>query len=765
MESNSEKNLISERLGLMLDTIPLGVHLWDSDLKKVECNQALVKLFKLGSKADYLKSSIADFSPEFQPDGQRSAEKATAFLNKAITEGRCDFGWIQKLPKTGEQFPTSISLIRVDHENDITIVGITQDMREQNKMMAELDQHSNELKAVVSSHPGLIFSINSSEIITTIDGKLLYDLGFAPIQFTNRDLDFALNYKFFTDIIKYTRLTFTDGEQDTYVKVDGGTYQVRTTPLYNDYGMVTNIVTSVDDITEITRAKEAAEQSTRIKSDFLAKMSHEIRTPMNAIIGLTDLSLREDDLSKIREYALTVKQAGTNLLAIINDILDFSKIESGNLEILTTDYSVASLINDVVSIIRMRVLDSPLRFIVNIDGSIPETLNGDEIRIRQAMINVLSNAVKYTDKGFVFLNVFPEFIDENTLKLFIEVSDSGRGIKPEDLDKLFIEFSQVDIEANHDVEGIGLGLAITYNLINAMDGKIVAESEYGKGSKFTLIIPQKYHINKPLAKVNKPEDMSIIIFEKNERYSNPIIYALENLGVNYVLVTDSIEFTNKMNEQAFKFMFVSYYFYRQFKDSILQFRNEINIVVLTEFGESVTEAVTGGKMYVLSMPIYSVPVANILNGVYDKHVFENKNELIVNFSAPDVKVLVVDDIKTNLKVAQGFLVQYGMQVELCNNGKSAIDTLKSKEFDLVFMDHKMPEMDGVEATIRIREMGKSDPYFSELPIIALTANTIVGAKELLIEKGFSDFISKPIDMIKLNEILEKWVPKSKQVAL
>jgi signal transduction histidine kinase len=194
---------------------------------------------------------------------------------------------------------------------------------------------------------------------------------------------------------------------------------------------------------------------------------------------MTELALRETDLNAVHEHALTVKQAGTNLLAIINDILDFSKIESEGIIIVNVDYELASLISDIVSIIRMKVLDTHLRLIINIDGNMPARMHGDVVKIRQALINVLGNAVKYTDKGFVSLTVYVEYIDDDTVNMIMEIEDSGKGIKPEDLEKLFIEFSQVNMEVNHDVEGIGLGLAITKNLMNSMGGSIKAYSEYG----------------------------------------------------------------------------------------------------------------------------------------------------------------------------------------------------------------------------------------------------------------------------------------------
>ncbi|MDR2594483.1 MAG: response regulator [Fibromonadaceae bacterium] len=382
------------------------------------------------------------------------------------------------------------------------------------------------------------------------------------------------------------------------------------------------------------KAQIKADEANETKSKFLANMSHEIRTPMNAIIGMAELALREYMTSIAKEYILTVKQAGTNLLSIINDILDFSKIESGKLEIIPINYKFSFLINDVVNIIRMMITDSRLRFEINIDSKIPNMLFGDEIRIRQVLLNILGNAVKYTKKGFISFSVNGEIIGD-TILLTMTVADSGIGIRKEDLEKLFDDFVRFDFAVNKDVEGTGLGLAITKNLVKMMNGNISVQSEYGKGSTFTVKLPQK---------------------------------------IRYCESFDAIK------------------------------------------SDSVT----------------------------------------IKFNAPKARILVVDDIDTNLKVAKGLMLPYKMQVDLCLSGIEAIERVKANDYDLVFMDHMMPEMNGIEATKRIRKM------YANLPIIALTVNAVSGAKEMFLSNGFSDFLSKPIDIIKLNSILEKWLPEDKR---
>jgi signal transduction histidine kinase/CheY-like chemotaxis protein len=503
---------------------------------------------------------------------------------------------------------------------------------------------------------------------------------------------------------------------------------------------------------ELAAQTEAAQVASRVKGEFLARMSHEIRTPMNAIIGMAELAVRENVSDEAHEMIADIRQAGIALLAIINDILDFSKIESGRMEIVEGEYHLSSLLHDVVSVVVAKLNDGMLDFFVEADAQLPSRLVGDEVRLKQILFNLLSNAVKYTKEGSVSLHVEARTVSPEELELSFVVADTGRGIKPEDMPKLFDDFVQFDKIANRGIEGTGLGLAIARNLTKLMGGDLVCESRYGEGSVFTASVRQRRLECPPLAALKKPGKIKPLVFWPQGGQGRHLIRALEDLGAAPQAAESLGEAEELLAGGGFTCLFAPEELYESVKPLVKATKPPTLVVLAAPLGG---RAGRKGEATVIPLPLYCLPIANVLNGVRPAgfRKFAGK----ASFTAPQARVLIVDDVEMNIKVAKGLMAPFKLQVGTCLSGLAAIELIQRQPYDLVFMDHMMPGMDGIEATEKIRNL----PEGAEVPIVALTANAVSGVKELFLASGMNDFLSKPIEIGKLEGILKKWIPETK----
>ena len=395
------------------------------------------------------------------------------------------------------------------------------------------------------------------------------------------------------------------------------------------------------DMTDVVNAMERAEEADKAKGNFLANMSHEIRTPMNAIVGMAEFILRDSADENARRHAVRIKSASRTLLAIINDILDFSKIESGKMDLVNDSYQLDHLIADLASIVNARLQSKPVTFKTDVDGNIPNLLYGDEVRLKQVLINLLGNAMKFTHSGSITLGINYEKIDNDHCRILFRVADTGIGIKPDDLKNIFSSFTQVDTKRNRAVEGTGLGLAICRQLVKMMGGSLRVESEYGKGTTFFFDVVSK------------------------------------------------VEGKQKLSETT-----------------------------ETDNAESAGTA------------------------------------FHATFCAPEARALVVDDNEMNLEVAEGILAPYRISVVRAMSGPEALKIFAANTFDIIFMDHMMPDMDGVEAMRRMRLMKGGE----EAVVIALTANALSGAAAEYKMLGFQGFLAKPIEPKSMEKILQNCLP-------
>ncbi|MBR3039734.1 MAG: response regulator [Lachnospiraceae bacterium] len=401
---------------------------------------------------------------------------------------------------------------------------------------------------------------------------------------------------------------------------------------------------------------DEAQAATKAKTDFLANMSHEIRTPMNAITGMSELLSKEELTPEAQEYVKTIQSSSGIMLELINDVLDYSKMDAGRMELISEVYNLEDLLQDISRLIRARLYGKEVEFVVEGQGDVPCSLFGDSLRIKQILLNLLGNSVKFTKEGYIKLVVFATPGKEEVVVLHFDVIDTGIGIKKEDAARLFNEFTQVDNRKNRKIQGTGLGLAISQKFSRMMHGDITLESEYGKGSTFHVTIDQKV------------VDEGFCDFEK----------------------------LNRKEEE------------------------------------------TAGE--------------------------EGGAKSINEFACPAAKILIVDDNTVNLKVAKGIIGSYGCQIELSESGEDALRRLQNDErYDMLFVDHMMPGMDGVETVQRIRSMNSD--YTRTVPIIALTANAAQSDKELFVNAGMNDLLGKPIDTHSLARILRTYLPKRLQVEI
>lgn len=496
------------------------------------------------------------------------------------------------------------------------------------------------------------------------------------------------------------------------------------------------------------------EKASNMKSDFLANMSHEIRTPMNAVIGMAEMALREDIPPAAKNYISQIKSSGQALLTIINDILDFSKIESGKMDINEADYEPMSVVNDVVNIIMTRIGNKRLEFTLDINPGLPNELHGDSIRIKQVLVNLANNAIKFTKDGNVHLQMDFKRTSENEIIMYVSISDTGSGIKKEDMGKLFRSFQQVDSKRNRNIEGTGLGLAICKQLISLMGGDIKAESVYGEGSRFTFKLPQKV-VNNTASIDRHQEDIAVAGLIENQYIEKQMQRDMSRFVSGYFSIKSEEEL-GLLKERKASYLFVEQTLFTDAVQDFLRDNPAITGVVLINF--RAVRSYNIPNVRIIKKPLYSLTLASIFHGDIVYSSFAQMEADDFDFTAPDAEILVVDDNSVNLTVVQGLLNPLDMKIETAVSGKEAVNKIINKKYDIIFMDHMMPEMDGVETTRVIRRMLGEN---GQVPIIALTANAVDGTKELFINEGMDDFVAKPIELRIITAKLKKWLPKEK----
>lgn len=543
---------------------------------------------------------------------------------------------------------------------------------------------------------------------------------------------------------------------------------------------------------QVSLAKEAAEKANHAKSDFLSNMSHEIRTPLNAIVGFSE-SLKEDNIPEsAREKVNDIIMASNNLLEIVNGILDISKIEANKLEIINKEYDIKSILDELVALTKARIGDKGLEFRVNIDKSIPRVLYGDNVRLKQIILNILTNAVKYTKEGYIDFTV-STVVKDNICRLIISVEDSGIGIKEESIPKLFSKFERLNVEKQLTIEGTGLGLAITKKLVDLMNGKIIVQSAYGKGSKFTISIDQRIiavepQVTKQIAasesKVVDANGARILIVDDNELNIKVATVLLKKYHFNIESCTSGLECLAKIkNNTKYDIIFMDDMMPKMTGRETLKKLKElpdfkIPVIALT------ANAITGMKQEYLecgfddylAKPIEKQELERIIKkyvnkinsksansnmyketkSIFEKEftielpILSSEKKKTDNKSYKGKEILVVDDNDLNLKIAEKALEKYEVSITSVNSGSACIEKAIEKKYDLIFLDDRMPELDGCST---LENLNTIDGFDS--PVVLMTASTQEGVQDKLDKYHFDGFLPKPFKKEQLEEVLDK----------
>lgn len=513
--------------------------------------------------------------------------------------------------------------------------------------------------------------------------------------------------------------------------------------------LLVDITEQYELMARVKEEKERADAANQAKSAFVSNVSHEIRTPMNAIVGMTQIMLRRDLPRQEKEYLMNIQSSGNALLAIVNDLLDISKIESGKMELVDEEYDFLPMLSDLGMMMLNRIGSKPVELLFDIDPELPARLYGDVLRIRQIIINLMNNATKFTDEGSVCLTVKVVQIEQDDMELFVSVRDTGQGIREEDIGRLFGSFQQVDTKKNHHKEGTGLGLSISKQLVEMMNGNIDVRSEYGKGSEFYFTIHQKVVDGSRAARLPEGLRAAIAGNMKSSLANEMLIGLADRYRLTYV--PDAA--LPKGNDLPL------FYFtdcYEELEEEEKQKLDESGAILCIMQNPMAEEEVPEGAL-LMNKPLYSYNFCSLILTYMEKQAQQPKQERKpMPVAVADAHILVVDDNEINRMVAEEMLRPLGVQIETASDGKQALELVQSKEYDLVFMDHLMPVMDGVEAIKEIR--GLEGEKYKKLPVIALTANTAKEQQEEYMQAGMSDYLSKPIDMTELYKKLCRWIP-------
>jgi len=792
----AEESLAYERnlLRTLIDNVPSGIYVKDTESRFLVANPAVARLIGVRSSEELLGKTDFDFFPKELAQRYRDDEIAVMQSGKPMigSEEPC------RTPEGRELWLLTTKAPLRDRTGAVVgMVGMGHDITSRREMEDVLAQERNILRTLIDHIPDLMyvkdaqnrFMVANSSVARLMGAKTPDELlGKNDFDFYPQDLATAF-YEDEQNLIRSGQPLLNHEEVAT--DPQGNRVWLLTTkvPLRDRNGQVAGIVGIGRDITrrredeaELLRAKEAAEVASRTKSEFLANMSHEIRTPLNGIVGMTDLALETTLTSEQREYMSTVKSSADILLTVINDILDFSKIEAGKIDLEMEDFNLRDCIENVLKTLSIRADEKGLELLCEIAPEVPEVVRGDSTRLRQIILNLVGNAIKFTSEGEVGVKIRLESADADDHVFHFIVSDTGIGIPPEKQEAIFQPFSQADASTTRKYGGTGLGLTISTRLVGMMGGKIWVESNVGSGAHFHFTIRLGVTDAKPveIGSIAPPEllrGVRALIVDDNR--TNRRI--LEGMLKRWEMITSSVEGGEEALlelsaafESGGPYALILTDMHMPGMDGfalIERIRQNpkckaATIMMLTSAGHRGDAArckELGVSAYLLK-PIRQSELREAIARVLGAKEQAGAIPLITRFSLADarepsevLRLLVVEDNAVNQRLIVRLLEKRGHRVTLAGNGKEALDALNENTFDLIFMDLQMPEMDGFEATAALREKEKENG--THMPVIALTAHAMKGDRERCLASGMDDYLTKPIRPQELDELLAKYLSR------
>ncbi|WP_175517707.1 hybrid sensor histidine kinase/response regulator [Planctomicrobium piriforme] len=768
----------------LMDAIPDNIYFKDTEGRYLRINRA--KAMRSGLASAELAQGKTDFD-FFQPEHASSAyevEQRIMQTGKPLIDHEEKLIWPDG--RASWVSATKVPLKRPDG-TIIGTLGISRDITSHYEISQALQLERDRLRTLIDHLPDYVFIKDAAGRFVTLN-RAHYELFGCQSEeeiFGKTDFDFSppeLAAQYYADDQEVIRhgVTLTSREEEV-VAADGDHRWVLTTkvPLHAPDGKVIGLVGIARDITkrkqaeqELKSAKEAAEVANRAKSEFLANMSHEIRTPMNAIIGMTELVLDTGLAAQQRDYLDTVLNSAESLMGIINDILDFSKIESGRLEIEQYPIDIREWFGDSIKPLAVRAHAKKLELACHIAPDVPPYVRGDGLRLRQIIVNLLGNAIKFTRAGEVVLDVQRETDERGGAMLHIRVSDTGIGISREQQSRIFEAFEQADMSTTRDYGGTGLGLAISSRLVTLMNGEIWVESELGEGSTFHILVP--YGEVAPEEVPRNKQDLSalsglrILVVDDNATNRRILEEMCRNWGMRPSVVSGAVMAMAELNaavrrgepyELVISDVAMPEVDGFSLAKQISQNESLGTIVVMMlsslDRDQDIARCQEMGIRNYLTKPIKQSDLFDAIASVLDLSVNPSENVSSATQNFPRVQpmqVLLAEDSLANRKLAIGLLSRWGHEVSIATNGREAVEAMQSRTFDLVLMDVQMPEMDGLTATRQIREL-EAAGSIRPCPIIALTAHAMKGDRERCLEAGMDNYITKPIRPFDLASVL------------